>query len=875
MVEKPGRYVGGEFGSVIPAKDAKTNIALAFPDTYEIGMSHMGLSILYEIVNSTKDLSAERCYMPWPDMIKMLKDKKLPLLALESMKPVSDFDFLGFSLQYELSYTNILAMLDLSMIPRRSCNRKDSHPVVIAGGPVAAASEPIAPFIDLVVIGDGEQSLVDIMNLYAVHKKDGKSRTEIINLLAGLSFVYAPANVKRTLDTATKKMVIATEDSLVTPAFVDSLENYPTGNGPVPAVKAVFDRYSVEIARGCTEGCRFCQAGYLYRPVRERSKESIREALVKATDHLGFDEVSLSALSAADHSQIEGIVTEIGAEYIKKRVSFSVPSLRDYGLSDSVIDVLAKLRATGVTLAPEAGSQRLRDVINKNISQEDLIRATEKFFTKGFSRIKLYFMLGLPTERDEDLIAIIDLGVLLRSVGRRLAGKKAEIIISVSTFVPKPFTPFEREPMIDAEEIKRRHDILYTEARRHRIKVKTHNARMSIMEGIFTRGDIALADVLEKAVDLGACFDGWDDQFDYAIWDEVLKDINVHGYLDKIPDSSKVPWDIVKNGVTKKYRLQERDKAYKTELTKPCGVYGDNKIFECSACGVKCNPGSLPVRPSRERQIDKNNDGSKNNIQSGDIIKNGTDIQNSQSIIKRKKNRTPGKVIQAGENSVHFRMEVAFYGRQTYLGHLDTMTHLLRSFRRAGLNLWYTEGFHPKPKIEAPPPVPLGTAALRDPFDVWLVDPPADKEILSRLKKALPMDLEVISINQITATGKKAKLSNAFNAAKYVVYIKAVKDHVEQALLKIENSKTLICTRTRKNKTKVIDIKPFINSVKIIDTASTQYHLPLTDDRIAVEMILNIPGSGGTRPGEVIDAVMDNYTDELWIVRTEWLNITP
>ncbi|MBN2802321.1 MAG: TIGR03960 family B12-binding radical SAM protein [Deltaproteobacteria bacterium] len=857
-VEKPGRYVGGEFGSIMPKDNHLADIVLAFPDSYEIGMSHMGFSILYEIINKTDSLNAERCYMPWPDMFQMLKDKKIPLLSLESMRPIKEFDFIGFSLQYELSYTNIINMLDLAQVPRRSVNRDQTHPVIIAGGPVAAACEPISPFIDLLILGDGEESLAEVMNLYGQRKNEGKLRYEIIKELSLLPYVFAPSLVNRIDDKYSEKIVIDTSTPLVQPAFIKNLEDYPTGNGPVSQVKAVFDRYSVEIARGCTEGCRFCQAGYLYRPVRERTRESIEKALEKATDYLGFDEVSLSALSSADHSKIEEIVTITGAEYLNKRVSFSVPSLRAYGLKESVIDVLSKLRATGVTLAPEAGSQRLRDVINKNITEDDLVNAATKFFEKGFFRIKLYFMLGLPSETDDDLLDIIQLALLLRSTGRRLVGKKAEIVVSVSTFVPKPFTPFEREQMIEGDEIRRRQNILYAEARKHKLILKTHNVKMSVMEGIFSRGDAALADSIEKAVDLGANFDGWDDRFDQSIWDEALKDVDISKYFKKVPDAARLPWDFVQNGVTAAYRLKERDKALLALTTQPCGVYKtkEENEFICTACGVKCKPDELPVRPKI--------------LNTDNYVNNETDISDNR-VIKRDKN--PQKVIQAGSSAVHFRMEVAFYGRQTYLGHLDTMNHLLRSFRRAGLNLWYTEGFHPKPKIEAPPPVPLGTAALKEPFDVWLVNPPSEEEILKKLKTALPMDLEINAIRKVN--GKAERIAVVYNCVQYVVFIKENKDIVDFAINKIKTEDKIIVKRVKKNQSKEVDIKQYVVDIKTVDIDPESLKLPILDtkERTALEITLKITDQGGTKPKELLESVFDYPLDNLWIVRTKWLKL--
>ena len=828
-------------------------MALAFPDTYEIGMSHIGLSVLYQVANSMEGMSAERVFMPWPDMEAQLVSQGLPLLSLESARPLVEFDLLGFSLQYDLTYTNIIAMLDLGGIPRRAAQRSQEHPIVLAGGPLACHCEPLAPFLDLVLVGDGEEALPNLLDALARCKDDEIGRAETIARLHTLPFAYSPGLLDRRLDEASHRQVVVCNDGpSARRAMISSLDAQPFGNGPVPTIGAIFDRFSLEIARGCAEGCRFCQAGFLYRPVRERSPKEAFAAVDRAVNCLGFDEISLAALSSADHSRIEDIVCGLGERFTQERVSISVPSLRAYGLREELIEVVGRLRATGVTLAPEAGSQRLRDVVNKNVDEADLMSAAARFFDRGFNRIKLYFMLGLPTETDEDLKAIIDLAVSIRKMGTsRLPGRRTQIVVSVSTFVPKPFTPFQREEMIGIDEIRRRQALLTRLGKGHKLDVRLHDPRLSRLEGIFSRGDVSLGDLLERAVDLGARFDGWGEMFKEKVWETVFNGHHVDAFLEEIPSEAALPWNHVDVGLTDDFLNAERKKAREILTTRPCGRYGEEMgqavEFVCHACGHGCRPDDVPSRTKREPSV----------MPAGSAVK------------KPRGTPRPRSLPSPDVESVRVRIALAKWGRQAFIGHLDVMRHITRSLRRAGLKVLYTRGFHPKPKIETAPPLPLGTSGLAELMDLHLADPPGDEDILERLRHAVPPDMEVTTIRRLADDEKK--LAKVLEAARYVVLVDAIRSDVEAAVEKILASGSIEIERIRKGKTKKIDVRPFVRSARVLDRIPPDLRLGATGDRVAVEIILEVPGSGGARPAEVLRPFLQDAVETAWIIRTGWI----
>jgi radical SAM family uncharacterized protein len=591
-VQKPARYIGGELNSIEKKLDnIDIRFAFCFPDIYEVGMSHLGMKILYNILNKREDIYCERVFAPWADMEEEMKKENISLFSLETKDSIKEFDFVGFTLQYEMSYSNIINMLKLAQIPIYSHQRNDDEPFVIAGGPCAYNSEPIADFIDIVVLGEGEEVILEIMDRYKEWKSSSRVREDFLREAALIEGVYVPSfyNVKYNDDNTIKEIIPMVNGipNKIRKRIIKDLDNaiYPE-SFIVPYIEIVHDRAMLELFRGCIRGCRFCQAGIIYRPVREKSADVLKKQAEDLLIGTGYDEISLASLSTSDYSQLEDLTNHLLELTEKEKVNLGLPSLRIDSFSVDLMKKAQKVRKSGITFAPEAGTQRLRDVINKGVTEDDLIRSCKTIFEGGWNNVKLYFMIGLPTETIQDVKGI---GVLTQKVvdtyndipfEKRAKGLK--VTVSTSSFVPKPFTPFQWVGQNTIEELEEKQDILKREIKNRKVKYNWHNSKLSILEGVFARGDRRLSKVLEIASEKGCKFDGWNEYFDYDKWVECFKeceiDMNFYNNRERDPDEV-LPWDHIDTGVSKSFLIKEYKKALNEELTSNC-------YEKCSACGA-------------------------------------------------------------------------------------------------------------------------------------------------------------------------------------------------------------------------------------------------------------------------------------------------
>lgn len=591
-VQKPARYTGGEFGSIIKSADeTEVTIALAFPDVYEVGMSYLGFKILYHLLNKEQGVAAERVYAPWVDMEAKMREHGIPLRTLETEKVLRDCDFVGFTLQYELSYTNILNMLDLGKIPLLAKDRGEEDPLVIVGGPCVYNPEPLADFFDLAVIGEGEEVMIELMDAYKAWKKAGRAggRQGFLNEAVKIKGIYVPSfyEVRYNEDNTVAGVAPLRADvpAVIEKRVVKDLNTVDFPTSPiVPFGEIVHDRIMLEVFRGCSRGCRFCHAGMVYRPVRERRPEVLKELARKLVDNTGYNEISLVSLSTADYSCLAPMIHDLIEEFKDEKVSVSLPSLRIDSFSVDIAKEVQAVRKSGLTFAPEAGSQKMRDVINKGVTEEDLMNAVGAAFASGWSSVKLYFMIGLPGETDEDVLAIADLAKKVQYKYYEVTGKRgAKVTVSASSFVPKPYTAFQWFGQNDLETLRRKQFLLKDALKVKNITFQYHDAKTSILEAVFARGDRRVGQALLAAWKKGARFDGWSDCFDYDLWLEALAEAGIDKdfYAARDRDKNEVfPWEHIQPAVARNFLWREWEKAQAQQLTHDC------RRSSCTGCGV-------------------------------------------------------------------------------------------------------------------------------------------------------------------------------------------------------------------------------------------------------------------------------------------------
>lgn len=826
-VEKPARYIGGEHFVIKKNwEESIARVALCFPDTYEIGMSHLGMKILYDEINQHPTLLAERVFAPWIDMEKEIRDRNLHLVSLENFKPLKDFQICGFSLQYEMSYSNILNMLDLGGVSIWTKDRREEEPFVICGGPCATHPEPLAPFMDFVVVGDGEKLFARITHFIGEARARGMKRDEILFELAKWKGIYVPKFYDTAIDPMTQMEVVTgpkAEFAGIIPDrvqrfFVDNLANYPfPTKSPIPHMTAIFDRFSVELARGCTEGCRFCQAGMIYRPVRERNPENVVKMMMDGLKNGGFDEASLTCLSTADYSAVTPLVIELLDKLHAENATLGISSLRAYGLDERILDKLAEVKNTSLTFAPEAGSQRMRDVINKNISEEDLMKTAVSVFSRGWTKMKLYFMIGLPTEDDEDVIAIMETAGKARKKATECGVRNPTVTVSVSSFVPKPHTPFQWSSMITLPEIERKQNMLKDYAERYRLNFRKHFSKISALEGIVARGDRRIANIIYAAWKGGARFDGWDETFKYNLWVDCVEQsgIDTQIFLGTIPMNGKLAWDHIDVGLTERFLEIEWKKATHNRLSPPCGkVYGmvvhhsnletlektfdiDKKKLVCYHCGVACDLKGM-VEERRDFLKGMNSIEDKPYVEPAVLKKDIVEL-------REKRNQALG---------FKYRVEFSKLGPITFISHLDLQKVMTRIFKRAGLETLHSEGYNIRPLLSFGPALTLGISSLTEYFDVRV---PAEWNDFPTILSTLQAHSEPgIMFKEITVINSKTpSIQDSAKTFTYFIPVKGLND-VTNIVEELKSQQEIIIQSYSKKDEKLLnkDIRPMLIDIK-------------------------------------------------------------
>ncbi len=741
-VRRPSRYLGNEINAV--KKDWATvslKVCLAYPDAYEIGMSNIGLSILYHLLNDQPEIACERVYAPWTDMEKELRQRHLPLTSLESGVPLGDFDILGISIPYELTYTNILTLLDLAGIPFTSRERLNSgkrYPLILGGGTGAFNPEPVADFFDAILIGDGEDALLEICHVMRAGSSD---RQEMLKRLASLPGVYIPSFFRphyKEDGTIEKIEPLLEGYSSVGKRSVSDLNMSYYPKAPiVPHTKVIHDRIGIEVQRGCTRGCRFCQAGYIYRPERQRSPESVKEIVRNQVAATGQNEVSLVSLSIGDYDCLTPLLKDLMDEHGPKRVGISLPATRVEQLSPAIMEEIKRVRKTGFTIAPEAATERMRDVINKGNSEENLLTTVKAVFSHGWSLMKFYFMIGLPTETDEDVRAIGKLGQKTLHIGLQ-HNRHAEINLGVSPFVPKPFTPYQWFGQITLEECHRRLNLIRSELRSRRLHMKPHKPESSYLEGIFSRGDRRLGALVIAAWKKGARFDQWEECLDFTLWKSTWEELDIDPtfYVERErPRDEIFPWDHLFVEMKKDWLWDEYQESFKAAFIEDCSTGLCTKCGVCDYKEVRNRSYELPVLDEAGKVVKK---------------RTTTEVRGYSPLLASASPHLPQR-----SNPIHFSYTCIFSktGSSAFLSHLEFVDTIRRAVARAGLPIRFSQGYHPQPRISFGQGMPVGKEMFGQPLTLELEEAVEAEAIRERLNRELP---EGIVIESVRSTVKPA-----------------------------------------------------------------------------------------------------------------------
>jgi radical SAM family uncharacterized protein/radical SAM-linked protein len=916
LVDKPVRYVGGEWNQVVkPASPGLARVAFAFPDSYEIGMSHLGLRILYDVLNRQPDIAAERAFCPMVDMEAQLRRFGLPLATLETRTPLADCDVVGFSLQFEMEYTNVLTMLDLGGIPLRGADRRPEDPLVVAGGPCVFSPEPMADFIDVFVIGDGEEAFPALVRRWMeLRREGGRDREAMLVEMARLEGNYVPSLYRTTIDPETGfAIVTGPRPGFDVPfpirrALVDDLGRWPYPTDTiVPYGEIVHDRVSVEIARGCTEGCRFCQAGIIYRPVRERSPADIVRAAAQGLRDTGYDEVSLTSLSTADYSCISTLVRRMMDEFERADVAMSVSSMRVYGLTKSIAEQLARVRRTGFTIAPEAGTQRLRDLINKGVTDADIDTAARIAWEQGWSQLKMYFMIGLPTETDADVEGIAATGIRVHELARAAGRRGARVTVSASSLVPKPHSTFQWEPMGDAADLRRKQRLILDGVRPHKaVTFKYHDVDEGVVECILSRGDRRLGAVIESAWRAGARFDAWSDHFDFERWLGCLAEAGLDPqiFLRRIPIHAALPWDHIDSRVTKPFLVEDLHRGLRGKFSPACekpfiprdparpAKPLESAILVCYDCGLDCDleaikreriaqrdsmaPGStalaaafrgerppeaapppairLELRAANGDGLGTNAFEAASGIRHGEAANPGRD----SAPVLLLPDRLPSRAADRPRR--FYRVRFAKRGELRWLSHLDLLRLWQRAFKRAGVEVSYSRGFHPQPLFSFGPALGIGIESECERFDFESAEVLDPEAVHARLDAALPAGIRVLEVERIPKAGKS--LSAMLDLGVYRAWPNAVRRALcpdEFAALPVAMQSdaafhrgkiaaflardSWVVERRSKGSVKPVDVRPFVRA------------LDWDVQRNELDVQLRIGPQGQARPQEIVQAV--------------------